>query len=267
MSTTTQIALAPVVTTIAEPDDPPLIRTASNTTAPHAPPAHPARLSRLLTAHMIFTLSGVNFTNSAVNGLVGVGLPAITADLDIPPRLAFWPASVSALATASALLLSGSIATAVGPRWVDLAGCFAGGALIVGAGLVGNGEGLVALRALQGAALALHLSSSVAIVAENLPSGRARNVAFSCLGLSQPLGYSFGLLLGGVFVDTVGWRAGWYLFGAITLALSTLGLWSLPESRNPRSAKRILRDVTTKVDWVGALLASCFMASLSYILA
>lgn len=267
MSSTTQIALAPVVTTVTDTDDPPLIHTAPTSTPSHAPPALPARLSRIRTAHMVFTLSGVNFTNSAVNGLVGVGLPAITADLDIPAHLAFWPASVSALATASALLLSGSVATAVGPRWVDLTGCFAGGALIIGAGLSKNGEGLVALRALQGAALALHLSSSVAIVAENLPSGRGRNIAFSCLGLSQPLGYSFGLVLGGVFVDTVGWRAGWYLFGGITLALATLGLWSLPESRDPRSAKRIMRDVTTTVDWVGALLASCFMASLSYILA
>ncbi|KAI8671848.1 MFS domain-containing protein [Fusarium keratoplasticum] len=93
---------------------------------------------------------GVTFTSSLINGLVIIGLPAITKDLQLPPPLAFWPASVSGLATASSLLLAGAVADVLGPRWVDLVGCFASGALMIGSGASGKGTELVAFRALQG---------------------------------------------------------------------------------------------------------------------
>ncbi|RSM04041.1 hypothetical protein CEP52_007053 [Fusarium oligoseptatum] len=196
-------------------------------------------------------LSGVTFTSSLINGLVIIGLPAITKDLQLPPSLAFWPASISGLSTASSLLLAGAIADVLGPRWVDLVGCFASGALMIASGASRQGTELVAFRALQGIGLGMHLASSVAIITQVLPRGRGRNMAFSCLGLSQPLGFSVGLVLGGVFVDTVGWRAGWYLSGALTLFFFCY----------------ILRDFRTKVDWVGAILASTFMTLLCYLLA
>ena len=266
MSTTTQIELTRITSRTSDADDlVPLTPVPSAT--PQAPSRGTPSLSRLRIAAMILTLAGVNFATSATNGLVAVALPAMTLSLSIPPSLAFWPVSVSNLATASALLLSGSLATALGPRTVDLAGCFACAAFALGASGVKSGEELVVLRALQGIALAMHQASSVAIVVENLPRGRARNVAFSCFGLAQPLGYSFGLVLGGVFVDTVGWRAGWYLYGGITLALAVLGLWALPMRGGPMNVRMLARNIVAKVDWIGAVLASCFMACLSYVLA
>ncbi|KAF5011712.1 hypothetical protein FDECE_2172 [Fusarium decemcellulare] len=224
-------------------------------------------VSRLRKALVTFQLSGINFATSATNGLVVVGLPRMTQDLNLPPSLAFWPSSVPGLATASTLLLAGSIADVIGPRSVDLLGCFICGAIMLGCGFVQQGQELVGLRALHGVGLALHLSSSVALVTKMMPRGRGRNVSFACLGLSQPLGFSFGLVLGGVLVDTIGWRAGWYLYGAITLLLSSIGIWSLPQSAPLGTLKKVLHDVRTEVDWVGALLASAFMALLSYFLA
>jgi MFS family permease len=134
-------------------------------------------------------------------------------------------------------------------------------------GFIRRGEELVALRALQGVALALHLSSSVALVTKTLARGRGRNFAFACLGLSQPLGFSFGLVLGGVLVETIGWRSGWYLYGGIVLFLSTIGFWSLPKSEPLGTLSDIMSSVATKVDWLGTLLASAFMALLCYFLA
>lgn len=212
-------------------------------------------------------LAGVNFTSSAINGLVTVGLPAITADVHLSPSLSFWPASVSSLAMASTLLIAGSVADVVGPRWVDLFGCLAAGVMMLGCGASRNGPELVAMRAIQGIGIALHVASSVSIVTQILPRGRNRNIAFSCLGLSQPLGFSFGLVAGGVLVDTIGWRAGWYLYGGITLLLSAVGLWALPVSHHDNSLKGIVRNLTYTVDWVGAALASAFMAMLCYLFA
>lgn len=240
--------------------------TTSDTIQARPEPAH-TKTSKLKKIVVTVQLSGVTFASSVINGMIIVGLPAITKDLQLPPSLAFWPASVSGLATASTLLLAGSVADVVGPRWVDLVGSFASGALMVGEGAAKKGTEMVAMRALQGVGLALHLSSSVAIITQAMPQGKGRNLAFSCLGLSQPLGFSVGLVLGGVFVDTIGWRAGWFLSGGLTLLLSVIGLWALPRSEDDRRLGDFLRDFRTKVDWVGAMLASAGMTLLCYLLA
>ncbi|KFH44072.1 putative MFS-type transporter-like protein [Hapsidospora chrysogenum ATCC 11550] len=223
--------------------------------------------SRLQKVVVVFQLSGVNFSLSAVNGLIIVGLPRIAEDLALPPSLTFWPASVSSLATSATLLLAGSVADALGPRAVDLTGCFLCGAFMLGCGLAKEGEQLVGMRAVTGVGQAMHLASSVALVTKIVARGRGRNVSFACLGLSQPLGFSFGLVLGGVLVDTIGWRAGFYIYGGLTVLLSAIGCVSLPKSEPLGSLRDLSHLIRRKVDWVGALLASSFMAFLSYFLA
>jgi len=226
-----------------------------------------ARRARRLRKFLVtFLLSGVNFANSSGNGLVIIALPRMTRELNLPPTLAFWPASVSGLATASTLLLAGAVADVLGPKAVNLLGCITNGAFMIGCGFVQKGEDFVVLRALAGVGLAMHLSSSVSLVTKTIPQGRGRNISFACLGLSQPLGFSFGLVVGGTLVDTIGWRAGWYLYGAITLLLATMGFWVLPQT-GVTSLHNAIHDMKTKVDWVGAGLASAFMAMLSYFLA
>lgn len=221
---------------------------------------------RLKQVVVMLQLCAVTLTACLINGLVIVGLPTITKDLQLPSSLSFWPSSVSNLATASTLLLAGSIADTVGPRWVELVGCLASGALMLGQGLSRTGEELVVMRALQGVGLALHLASSVSIITQILPQGRGRNLAFSCIGLSQPLGFSLGLVVGGILIDTIGWRAGWYIAGGITLFFSLIGMWALPKSDDHQYAD-VMHNFRTKVDWVGAGLASAFMALICYLLA
>ncbi|KAF5244747.1 hypothetical protein FAUST_2264 [Fusarium austroamericanum] len=247
----------------------PLAATAEATihTPSSAPSDRVSMASRLEKIAVTFQLSGVNFACSATNGLIIVGLPKMTADLHIPAALAFWPSSVQGLATASTLLLAGALADVVGARSVELVGCILSGFFMLACGFVQHGEELIALRALQGVALALHLSSSVALVTKTLARGRGRNFAFACLGLSQPLGFSFGLVLGGVLVETIGWRSGWYLYGGIVLFLSAVGFWSLPKAEPLGTLSEVLASVAIKVDWLGTLLASAFMALLCYFLA
>ncbi|KAL4977587.1 major facilitator superfamily domain-containing protein [Aspergillus desertorum] len=223
-------------------------------TEPTPLPQPAAPSSRLKQIIAVSQLVAGTLTASVINGLVIVGLPSITKDLQLPPSLSFWPSSVSSLATASTLLLAGSLADTVGPRWVELVGSFASGALMIGQGVVRTGQELVVLRALQGIGLAMHLASSVSIVTQLLPPGRGRNIAFSCMGLSQPLGFSLGLVIGG------------YISGGITLFFAAVGVWAVPVGKATRYSE-ILYNLRTKVDWVGAGLASAFMALLCYLLA
>ncbi|KAL3587594.1 hypothetical protein FPOAC2_13491 [Fusarium poae] len=223
-------------------------------------------LSRLQRTVAIFQLCGVNLAWSVSNGLIIISLPRLTVDLNLPESLAFWPSSVQGLATASTLLLAGSVADVLGPRMVNLTGCIINGIFMISVGLVENGRQLVILRALQGIAIAMHLASSVALVSNTQPQGRSRNVSFACLGLSQLLGFTLGLIVGGVLVDSIGWRSGWYICGVVTLLLFVVGLWSLPKLELPGSFRSTLYSLRLKVDWVGTLLASALMALLSYFL-
>ena len=223
-------------------------------------------LSRLQRTVAIFQLCGVNLAWSVSNGLIIISLPRLTVDLNLPESLAFWPSSVQGLATASTLLLAGSVADVLGPRMVNLTGCIINGIFMISVGLVENGRQLVILRALQGIAIAMHLASSVALVSNTQPQGRSRNVSFACLGMSQLLGFTLGLIVGGVLVDSIGWRSGWYICGVVTLLLFVVGLWSLPKLELPGSFRSTLYSLRLKVDWVGTLLASALMALLSYFL-
>ncbi|KAF5234373.1 hypothetical protein FANTH_12153 [Fusarium anthophilum] len=227
-----------------------------------------APLKQLLrTVAAIAYLCGMNVTSSATNGLIVIGLPQLTEDLHLPPSLSFWPSSVQGLATASTLLLTGAIADVVGPRPVNLLGCMFNCIFMLTCGLIKSGEELVILRALQGFATALHLSSSVALVTRVQPQGRGRNLSFACLGLSQLFGFSASLIVGGILIDTVGWRSGWYLCGGLTLLLLAVGWWALPRESCLIASRITLQCLKVRVDWIGALLASGFMSLLTYFLA
>jgi MFS family permease len=98
--------------------------------------------------------------------------------------------SFSSLTSGSCLLLAGSIADVVGNRKVNLVGCFIVACFILACGLARTGIELIFFRAMQGIAVSLCFPTSVAILANALPSGKSRNIGFSCLGFVQPVGFS-----------------------------------------------------------------------------
>jgi hypothetical protein len=93
---------------------------------------------------ILFQLYGVNFATSASSGLIVIGLPQLASNLTIPQSLAFWPPSAHGLATAPALLLSGTAADALGPRFINLSGCILNGVLMLSCGFIKRVQQLVA---------------------------------------------------------------------------------------------------------------------------
>lgn len=168
------------------------------------------------------------------------------------------------LASGSCLIIAGSIADVVGNRIVNTIGCFLVGCFIIACGVARTGIELIMFRAFQGVAVSLCLPTSVAIVASITTSGRQRNIGFSCLGFVQPIGFSLGLVLGGVLQDTTGWRVGWYLCGGLTMALFLISLWALPVDEKTEGT--VLLRLRRDVDWIGAALSSACLALLSYVL-
>lgn len=220
-------------------------------------------------ANIVITqLAGINFITSFTNGLLTVGLPAMAAALHLPPSLLLWPSSAYALTTGSCLLLAGSFADVIGSRVVNLTGCFFIAVFVLACGFARTGIELIMFKAMQGVASALALPSAMSIVSKSVESGKRRNIGFATLGLAQPLGFSFGCVLGGVFVSTVGWRAGFYIGGGASFLLFFVGIWALPvDAKAEEVHASTWKRLATEIDWIGAVLASTAIALFSYVLA
>jgi len=227
------------------------------------------RTSNLQTFLTIFTPSFVGFIASFTNGVITIGLPEIARSLSLDRSLYLWPSSVYGLSSGACLLLAGSIADIVGARPVELLGIALIGVFTLACGFAATGEQLVAFRALQGVALAMHLPASVALISGALPSGRARNLGFACLGFSQPLGFAVGLVISGILVEKAGWRSGFYLSGGALLTTAVAAVWSLPKLKVGAKGGLVAlaKRVGKEVDWVGGMISSGGLAMLSYVLA
>ena len=234
------------------------------TTLPSTPVSSPASKSR--TTIIILQLSTINFLTSFTSGIITIGIPSIAASISLERSLYLWPSSVYGLTAGATLLIAGSIADLIGARKVDLTGCLLVGVFTLACGFSQTGIQLVLFRAMQGLAVSLHLPSSVALVAAAVPAGKSRNIGFSCLGLSQPLGFSFGLVLAGIMIEKIGWRSPFYLSGAAMVFVATAGFWALPHVEKEVDRK-IMHNLWTKIDWIGGGIASGGLAMLSYVLA
>jgi len=232
---------------------------------------HPtsAALSNTRATIVIAQLLGLSLFSSFCNGIIVVGLPTMASALQLPQELFVWPTSVFYLTAGSCLLMAGSAADFAGAKRVNVAGSLLGAASSLACGLARTGGELVAFRALQGVANAIIVPSSISIVSTNVRPGRPRNLGFACLGLAGPIGFSLGLVLGGVFVGGSGWRSAFYLAGAASFVLSLVGVWVLPRDERDAAASglSLWRRLASEIDWVGAVLASTGLATLSYVLA
>jgi len=218
---------------------------------------------------VIAQLTGLLFFSSFCNGVVVVALPAMQSHLNIQEGLLVWPTSSYYLTAGTCLLLAGSIADVVGAKRMNIIGGFLAAVFTLACGLAQTGDQMIAFRAFQGVTNAIIIPSSVSIISRHVEEGRPRNIGFSCLGFGQPLGFSFGLVLGGVLTDTVGWRPGFYLAGAATFALFLISPWSLPKDSPSvsTSGPSVGKRLAAEIDWFGVFLASVSLATLSYVLA
>ncbi|OJZ85210.1 hypothetical protein ASPFODRAFT_61887 [Aspergillus luchuensis CBS 106.47] len=215
---------------------------------------------------VIFCISCITFIGSYLGGLVTVSVPQISSDLHLSPGVELWPVSMFALGTGCTLLISGAISDAVDSKATLLAGCFLQSVSSMACGLAQSGTQLIIFRIISGVAISLCMPSAMSIIAEQFPSGKLRNLAFALMGSGQPIGFGVGLLLGGVFADTVSWRWGFYSAAIANTPVLLLSVWQLP-ARTSKQQGVSWRNIFFGIDWIGALTASAALALLSYALA
>jgi EmrB/QacA subfamily drug resistance transporter len=157
---------------------------------------------------------------------VNVALPRISADLDAGLTALQWVVSAYTLAFASLILTAGALSDRVGGWPVFTTGVVTFTAASAGCGLAPGPWSLVALRAVQGLGAAMILATSIALLARAY-TGPARAGAIAAYVTAGTAAANLGPLVGGVLVDTVGWRA---IF-LVNLPVGILVLLAVPRLR------------------------------------
>ena len=226
-----------------------------------------ANFTKLRTVTTLAVLVLDVLMSSFTSGTLTASLPLIAKSLSLPAHLLLWPSSVNALTSASTLLLAGSIGDLLGSKRVWLTGSVGLGLTILACGLSRSGTELIVFRAVQGVASSFCVTTSASLVTHTVPAGRGRNLAFGCLGLSFPFGFSVGLVLGGVLAQELGWRVAWYASAVSFALISFCGFYALPMDHPVTRQDLTIEKLNHKVDWIGAAIATTSLAMLSYALA
>jgi len=155
---------------------------------------------------------------TADSGQLSIALPVIITEFNADLTLASWIALAYALITASLYLPCGRLSDLVGVGRLFLAGFLIYGTSSIAAGLAQNTAQLIIFRALQAAGSALIMANNFALVTALFPPaerGRAMGIAG---GAVSAIGYTLGPVIGGVLTHGFGWRANFFLSGALAFA-------------------------------------------------
>ncbi|MDW6062092.1 MFS transporter [Streptomyces sp. FXJ1.4098] len=158
-------------------------------------------------------------------------LPAISADLDVQPDQASWTVSAATLALALAVLPLSALSERFGRRAMmtgSLAVAVAVGLVVPFAPDLGW---LIALRAVQGAAIAGIPASAMAYLSEEVrPSSLISAIGLFVAGNS--FGGMTGRLLTGWVADGWGWRVSLATVGVLSLVCAIAFRLLLPKARH-----------------------------------
>ncbi|MFF8956106.1 MFS transporter [Streptomyces sp. NPDC014894] len=189
------------------------------------------------------------------NTVLNVALPVMGRELDASVTGLQWTIDAYTLVLASLLMLAGSTADRIGRRKVFLAGLalFTLGSLLCS--LAPTLESLVAFRMIQAVGGSMLNPVAMSIITNTFTDPAERARAIGVWGGVVGISMAAGPLIGGLLVDTVGWRSIFWINLPVGIAAFLLTLRYVPESRAPHPRR---------ADPVGQLLIIALLGSLTY---
>lgn len=204
--------------------------------------------------YAIFVLASLAvLTPSLQFAMISIALPDLITDLDAPLRWVGWVITIYTVTTAIAMPISGKLSDELGRRTV-----FAGAFTIftvgsLGAAFAPNVYVLIAARALQGLGGGSVMPSAYGVIADAFPERRVQMLGL--LSAIFPIGSIVGPNVGGVIVDTLGWR--WTFLFNLPFALLVLAGIAVLVPPAAESKRR-------PIDFSGAVLMAVSLVALLY---
>jgi len=187
--------------------------------------------------------------------ILNVALPSMQRDLNSSVSGLQWTLDAYTIVLASLLTLAGATADRVGRRRIFELGLVL---FTVGSGLCSLAPAtgwLVVFRTVQAVGGSMLTPVAMAILANTFTEPRDRARAIGVWGGVVGLSMAAGPVLGGVLVESAGWRSVFWLNVPIGLAALALTARYVPESRAERARR---------ADPVGQLLVIVLLGTLTY---
>jgi EmrB/QacA subfamily drug resistance transporter len=188
--------------------------------------------------------------------VVNVALPAMARNLGGGLVLQQWVVDAYLLTLGSLILIAGSLSDILGRRRILVLGLLGFGVASLGCAVAPSAGFLIAARAVQGAAGALLVPSSLALIIATF-SGEAQSKAIGTWTAWTGISFIVGPLVGGALVQFASWR---WVFG-INVAPIALTLWLMRRLVLENDGRK-----DTRIDWTGAVLCALSLAGTVYAL-
>ncbi|MFH8494683.1 MFS transporter [Streptomyces coeruleorubidus] len=189
------------------------------------------------------------------NTVLNVALPSMQRDLHASTSGLQWTIDAYTLVLASLLMLAGSTADRIGRKRVFMAGLvvFTLGSVLCS--LAPNLQALVAFRMVQAVGGSMLNPVAMSIITNTFTDPRERARAIGAWGAVVGISMAAGPLVGGLLVESVGWRSIFWINLPVGLAALLLTLRFVPESRAGKARRP---------DPVGQVLVIALFGSLTY---
>lgn len=224
--------------------------TAERPTAPRtSPPAAAPRQvsSRVVLGAALLGFFVIGLDASAVN----VALPAVGRTLGGTTAGLQWIVDAYTLMFAALLLSAGALSDRIGANRAFAAGLVAFTAASVACGFAPSLVPLIGARLVQGAAAAVMLPSSLALVRQAFPEAAERARAIALWTVGGAVSTAAGPVVGGALTSSLGWQAIFFL--NIPVGLLTLAVLARVPSSPRRAASMDPLGQLTAVIALGAL--------------
>jgi EmrB/QacA subfamily drug resistance transporter len=213
----------------------------------------PASRAQTLVLWIAILASFVSFLDSSV---INVALPAISRELGGGLTTQQWVVDAYLITLGSLILLAGSLSDVLGRIRILRVGLVGFGVTSLMCAFAPAAEVLIIARALQGIAGALLVPSSLALITSHF-DGAARAKAIGQWTAGTTVAFIAGPLLGGILVDSVGWR---WVFGINVLPIAViLCLLAVLHATD-------VREAGVRIDYPGAVLCVLGLAGPVYAL-
>ena len=177
---------------------------------------------------LVLLLGTAIFLNYVDRGSLAVAAPLMKGDLGLSNEAYGWAVSAFFWVYAPVQLFAGWLCDRFSVYRLLALGILLWAASTLMMGFVAGFASLFVLRIMLGVGESLAFPGSSKIIARHVPADR-RGVANAALAMGIALGPAVGTLAGGLMVAHWGWRAMFFVFGAVTL------LWLLPWRQTVRA--------------------------------